>query len=120
MFHYSPDAAQGQGQGKIKIKISLRQPLGVSWGPPNESISMPTLPTIPTLPTPRRQACLVVAALSLASVLPGCAVVTVAGAVAGAAISVGGAVVSTGVKVTGKVIEKTVDAVTPGDAAPAN
>jgi hypothetical protein len=33
--------------------------------------------------------------------------------VAGAAISVTGAVVSAGVKVTGKVIEKTVDAVTP-------
>lgn len=45
----------------------------------------------------------------------GCAVVTVAGAAAGAAISVTGAVVSTGVKVTGKVIEKTIDAVTPGD-----
>ena len=46
-----------------------------------------------------------------------CAVVTVAGAVAGAAISVTGAVVSTGVKVTGKVIEKTIDVVTP-DSAP--
>lgn len=45
----------------------------------------------------------------------GCAVVSVAGAVAGAAISVGGAVVSTGVKVTGKVLEKTIDAVTPDD-----
>jgi len=38
-----------------------------------------------------------------------------AGAAAGAAISVTGAVVSTGVKVTGKVVEKTIDAVTPGD-----
>lgn len=37
--------------------------------------------------------------------LSGCAVVTVAGAAAGAAISVTGAVVSTGVKVTGKAIE---------------
>jgi hypothetical protein len=46
-----------------------------------------------------------------ACVLSGCAVVTVAGAAAGAVISVGGAVVSTGVKVTGKVIEKTIDAV---------
>lgn len=45
--------------------------------------------------------------------LSGCAVVTVAGAVAGAAISVTGAVISTGVKVTGKVIEKTIDVVTP-------
>ena len=53
----------------------------------------------------------------LAHALPGCAVVTVAGAAAGAAISITGAVVSTGVKVTGKVIEKTIDAVTP-DAKP--
>lgn len=56
--------------------------------------------------------------LVLAHALPGCAVVTVAGAAAGAAISITGAVVSTGVKVTGKVIEKTIDAVTP-DATPA-
>lgn len=49
-----------------------------------------------------------------APLLSGCAVVTVAGAAAGAAISVTGAVVSTGVKVTGKVIEKTIDVVTPG------
>ena len=49
-------------------------------------------------------------------VLSGCAVVTVAGAAAGAVISVGGAVVSTGVKVTGKVIEKTIDAVSDDDA----
>jgi hypothetical protein len=41
--------------------------------------------------------------------LPGCAIVTVAGAVAGAAISVGGAVVSTGVKVTGAVVEAAID-----------
>ena len=52
--------------------------------------------------------------------ISGCAVVTVVGAVAGAAISVTGAVVSAGVKVTGKVIEKTVDVVTPGDAVPAS
>ena len=37
--------------------------------------------------------------------LSGCAVVTVAGAAAGAAISIGGAVVSTGIKVTGAVVE---------------
>lgn len=49
----------------------------------------------------------------LATSLSGCAVVTVAGAVAGAAISVTSAVVSTGIKVTGKVIEKTIDVVTP-------
>ncbi len=45
--------------------------------------------------------------------LPGCAVITVAGAAAGAAISITGAVVGTTVKVTGKVIEKTIDVVTP-------
>jgi len=45
--------------------------------------------------------------LLLCALLPlsGCAVVTVAGAAAGAAIQVTGAVVSTGVKVTGKAIE---------------
>lgn len=48
------------------------------------------------------------------TVLSGCAVVSVAGAAAGAAIDVAGAVASTTVKVTGKVIEKTVDAVMPG------
>ena len=65
----------------------------------------------------RLAAALLTSAVALA-VLPGCAVVTVAGAVAGAAISVTGAVVSTGVKVTGKVIEKTIDIATP-DAKPA-
>lgn len=49
----------------------------------------------------------------LLPMLHGCAVVSVAGAVAGAAVSVTGAVVSTGVKVTGKVIGTTIDAVTP-------
>ena len=44
----------------------------------------------------------------------GCAVVTVAGAVAGAAVSVGGAVVGTTVKVAGKVVEKTIDLAVPG------
>ena len=48
----------------------------------------------------------------------GCAVVTVAGAAAGAAISITGAVVSTGVKVTGKVIETGIDVVTPGSSTP--
>ena len=65
----------------------------------------------------RSGAASLLAALALA-LLPGCAVVTVAGAVAGAALSVTGAVVSTGAKITGKVIEKTIDVVTP-DAAPA-
>ena len=50
------------------------------------------------------------------ALLPGCAVVSVAGAAAGAAISVTGAVVSTGIKVTGKVIEKTIDVATPGSS----
>jgi hypothetical protein len=59
--------------------------------------------------TPR----LIALSCALLLVLQGCAVVTVAGAVAGAAVSVGGAVVSTGIKVTGKVVEKTIDAVTP-------
>ena len=45
--------------------------------------------------------------------LHGCAVVTVAGAAAGAAIAVGGAVVGSTVKVAGKVVEKTIDVVTP-------
>lgn len=55
-----------------------------------------------------------VIALAAAVLLPGCAVVNVAGAVAGAAISVTGAVVTTGVKVTGKVIEA---AIPDGDEA---
>ena len=58
-------------------------------------------------------ATLVLLLASTGLALPGCAVVTVAGAATGAAISVVGAVVSTGVKVTGKVVEKTVDVVTP-------
>ena len=45
--------------------------------------------------------------------LPGCAVVTVAGAAAGAAIGVAGAVVGTGVTVAGKVVGVGVSAVTP-------
>lgn len=57
---------------------------------------------------------LAIGVCAIAALLSGCAVVSVAGAAAGAAIAVTGAVVSTGVKVTGKVIEKTVDVVTPG------
>jgi hypothetical protein len=59
-------------------------------------------------------------AFASAGLLSSCAVVTVAGATAGAVISIGGAVVSTGVKVTGKVLEKTVDAVAGGDDAAAS
>jgi hypothetical protein len=49
----------------------------------------------------RRIAPLLIAAV----LLSGCAVITVAGAAAGAAITVGAAVVSTGVKATGAVID---------------
>ena len=52
----------------------------------------------------------VLAASALLLLLPGCAVVTVAGAAAGAAIGVAGAVVSTGVTVAGKAV----GAVMPG------
>ncbi|NML13985.1 hypothetical protein [Azohydromonas caseinilytica] len=54
---------------------------------------------------------LLLALLAAPLLLSGCAVVTVAGAAAGAAIAVTGAVVSTGISVTGKVIEKSVDAI---------
>ena len=67
--------------------------------------------------TPRRCAGTLAAWGSIAGaagLLSGCAVVSVAGAAAGAAISITGAVVSTTVSVTGKVIEKTIDVVTPG------
>ena len=53
----------------------------------------------------------------VSSLLAGCGVVSLAASAAGAVIDVGAAVVTTGVKVTGKVIEKTIDAVTPGDSA---
>ena len=55
-----------------------------------------------------------------AALLPGCAVVTVAGAATGAVIGVAGAVVSTGIKVTGKVVEKTIDVVTPNSTTTAS
>jgi len=56
---------------------------------------------------------LVLACLGFAALLGGCAVVSVAGSVVGAAVDVTSAVVTTTVKVTGKVVEKTIDAVTP-------
>ena len=63
---------------------------------------------------PRRLALALAAALGLAgAALPGCAVVNVAGAAAGAVIGVAGAVVGTGVRVGGKVIEKTIDVAVP-------
>jgi hypothetical protein len=69
----------------------------------------------------RRERAVLVAPLLLAALLvPGCAVVSVVGAAAGAAVSVGGAVVSSTVKVAGKAAEKTIDLVTPSGApAPA-
>lgn len=55
-------------------------------------------------------------ALALASaLLGGCAVVTVGGAVVGAAVSVTGAVVSTGVELTGKAIGAGIDAIRDDD-----
>lgn len=72
-----------------------------------------TLPAGPRVPPQRSlPACTrVLVATLLCAALGGCAVVTVAGAAAGAAISVTGAVISTGVEVTGKVVGKAVDAV---------
>ena len=68
-------------------------------------------------PSPGRLllACLLLGGQLLAG---GCAVVSVAGAAAGAAISVTGAVVATGVSVTGKVITKSIDLITPGPSSP--
>lgn len=54
--------------------------------------------------------------LALATALPGCAVVEVAGATAGAAISVTGAVVSTGITLTGKAVGAGIDAMTSDKA----
>lgn len=71
------------------------------------------------LPLFRRASALIVLLPLLALSLSGCAVVSVAGAAAGAAISVTGAVVSTGVKVGGKVIETTIDAVASSPEKPA-
>ncbi len=70
----------------------------------------------------RHERTVLVTPLLLAAALAqsGCAVVSVAGAAAGAAISVGGAVVGTTVKVAGKVVEKTIDLAVPGSSpAPA-
>ena len=53
------------------------------------------------------------------ALLQGCAVVSVAGAVAGAAIDVGGAVISTTVKVTGKAAGAAIDAISAEPAKPA-
>jgi hypothetical protein len=62
--------------------------------------------------------CRLLLLLALATGMPGCAVVTVAGSVAGTAVSVAGTVVSTTVAVTGKVIEKTVDVATSSGDQP--
>ena len=72
-------------------------------------------------PLRHERAALVAPLLVVALALPGCAVVSVAGAAvsvagaaAGTAVSVGGAVVGSTVRVAGKVVEKTVDVVVPG------
>ncbi len=65
--------------------------------------------------TPREIAAALVV-ISVFAVLPGCAVVTVAGAAVGAVVTVGSAVVGSTVKVAGKVVEKTIDLATPGSA----
>jgi hypothetical protein len=65
-------------------------------------------------PHRHERAGLVASLLAFALALPGCAVVSVAGAAAGAAISVGGAVVGSTVRVAGKVVEKTIDLAVPG------
>jgi hypothetical protein len=74
----------------------------------------------------RERAVLVAPLLVVALVLPGCAVVSVAGAAvsvagaaAGAVVSVGGAVVGSTVRVAGKAAEKTIDLVVPGGPAAA-
>jgi hypothetical protein len=67
-------------------------------------------------PSIRRSPFTLPALLLAAVALPGCGVLSVAGAAAGAAVSVTGAVVSTGVKVTGKVVEKAIDIAVPGDS----
>lgn len=61
---------------------------------------------------------LTVASAALGACLSGCAVVSVAGAAAGAAITVTGAVVSTTVTVAGKVAGKAIDMVGPSPAQP--
>ena len=72
-------------------------------------------------PHRHERAVLVAPLLVGALALPGCAVVSVAGAAvsvagaaAGAAVSVGGAVVGSTVRVAGKAVEKTIDLVVPG------
>jgi hypothetical protein len=78
-------------------------------------------------PRPRRRPSLA-AGLGLVAtglVLPGCAVVTIAGTAASAAVTVGGAAVSVGsavvgstVRVAGKLVEKTIDVAAPAGAPP--
>ena len=63
---------------------------------------------------PLRRLELAATLLMASGLLPGCAVVTIAGAAAGAVVSVGGAVIGSTVKVAGKVVEKTIDIVVPG------
>lgn len=55
------------------------------------------------------------AAVSAMALLPGCAVVSVAGAAAGATITVAGAAVGTGISVAGKVATTAIDLAVPDD-----
>ncbi len=63
-----------------------------------------------------KRSLLLTALLLPALLLGGCAVLSVAGAAAGAAISVTGAVVSTGISVSGKVVGAGIDALSGADA----
>ena len=67
-------------------------------------------------PAPSTAASLItsIAVIATGAQLAGCAVVSLAAAIAGAAIQLAGAVVATGVTVTGKVVGKTIDLVAPG------
>lgn len=62
---------------------------------------------------------LAIALVAIVPMLGGCAVVSAAASVAGAAVSVTATVVTTGVKVVGAVVEKTVDVVAGDEPAPA-
>ncbi|WP_212744164.1 hypothetical protein [Ramlibacter sp. 2FC] len=66
--------------------------------------------------SPARRSVTAALLLALAATLPGCAVVEVAGATAGAAISVTGAVVSTGITLTGKAVGAGIDAMSSDKA----
>ncbi len=66
-----------------------------------------------------KRAIALVAAVGVAIVTGGCAVVGVAGAAVGAVVSVGASVVSAGVEITGKAIGAGIDAVSGPPEDPA-